>query len=304
MFPSTARLNRLAGTCLALALAAAPAEAAAEVAPGSDFTFKRVRVGVPQAEPFKRARVPPAGTRKRITVQITPTPPAPAAIPDRPRDPALPPARPQRPQDYAFFWEAVPPGLGPAAAERLALAIGTLEAARSRGVPLFGQADRMRAVSALYRPHLEAAAARHGVSAAFLLAVMTVESSGALRALSPKGAQGLMQLMPGTARRFGVTDPWDPGQNIRGGAEYLDLLLRMFGEDPLLALAGYNAGENAVLSAQGVPRYAETRDYVPKVLGAWLQARRLCAVPPATVRDACLLGPEAALRPLPFAGPS
>ena len=127
------------------------------------------------------------------------------------------------------------------------------------------------------------------VSPALVLAVIAVESAGRERAVSPAGAVGLMQLIPATAERFAVADSTDPAQNIRGGVTYLDWLLREFGGDPVLALAGYNAGENAVKAHGGVPPYAETRGYVPKVLAAWRSARGLCLRPPALPTDSCEL---------------
>ena len=99
-----------------------------------------------------------------------------------------------------------------------------------------------------------------------LAAVARVESAFNPRAVSPAGAQGLLQLMPPTAARFGVTDAFDPAQNVRGGAEYLDWLLARFDDRVDLALAGYNAGENAVDRYDGIPPYRETRHYVIRVL--------------------------------------
>jgi hypothetical protein len=97
-----------------------------------------------------------------------------------------------------------------------------------------------------------------------------------------------MQLIPDTAKRFGVTDPMDPAQSIRGGVAYLDWLMGNFNRDPIMVIAAYNAGEGAVSSSQGVPPYAETRDYVPKVLAAWRVAQGLCATPPMLVTDPCV----------------
>ncbi|MCB2140264.1 MAG: lytic transglycosylase domain-containing protein, partial [Rhodobacteraceae bacterium] len=87
---------------------------------------------------------------------------------------------------------------------------------------------------------------------------------------------------------FGVVDRMDPSDNIRGGVAYLDWLMGQFGGDPLMVLAAYNAGENAVRGAGGVPAYAETRNYVPKVLAAWMVARGLCVTPPDLVSDGCV----------------
>src|SRR5215207_9189700 len=107
---------------------------------------------------------------------------------------------------------------------------------------------------------------RHGVDPVLLYAIMHRESSFKRNALSPKGARGLMQLMPGTAARFGVTNIFDPRQNIEGGARYVRILLDMFDGDVRLALAGYNAGEGAVLKyGRRVPPYRETQEYVRRI---------------------------------------
>ncbi len=107
-----------------------------------------------------------------------------------------------------------------------------------------------------------------GVDAALVKSVMLVESNFNPRAASRKGARGLMQLMPGTAMRFGVSDRNDAGQSIRAGVRYLAALLEQFKGDVTLALAGYNAGENAVTHHSGVPPYRETREYIRRVLVA------------------------------------
>lgn len=96
-------------------------------------------------------------------------------------------------------------------------------------------------------------------------AVIQVESEYNPGAVSPKGAMGLMQLIPATARRFGVADPFDPVENLKGGTAYLRYLLDVFGGDVPLALAAYNAGENAVRRSNGIPPFEETQGYVRKV---------------------------------------
>jgi len=116
------------------------------------------------------------------------------------------------------------------------------------------------------RPHVTAAATRYGLSPRLVEAVIEVESDFKPRALSRKGAQGLMQLMPDTARALGVTDPWDPAANIDAGSRFLRQLLDQFDQDRTLALAAYHAGPNAVVRAGGVPANGVTRDYVRKVL--------------------------------------
>ena len=95
--------------------------------------------------------------------------------------------------------------------------------------------------------------------------IIQVESAYDPNAVSRKGAMGLMQLIPGTAKRFGVENPFDPGQNIHGGVSYLKYLLDMFGGDVTLSLAAYNAGENSVLRSGGVPPFRETQEYVRRV---------------------------------------
>jgi soluble lytic murein transglycosylase-like protein len=100
-----------------------------------------------------------------------------------------------------------------------------------------------------------------------VLAVIEVESNFNAKALSPKQAQGLMQLIPATAKRFGVADPYDPHQNLQGGMAYLRWLLDHFNGDLKLALAGYNAGEGAVARHGGVPPYRETQNYVRRIAG-------------------------------------
>jgi soluble lytic murein transglycosylase-like protein len=125
-----------------------------------------------------------------------------------------------------------------------------------------------------YRAIVESAARSHGVDTALVHAVITAESGYNPSALSPKGASGLMQLMPDTARRYGVRNIWDPVENVHGGVRYLKDLLAMFNGNMELALAGYNAGENAVIRAgHRIPPYAETVAYVPKVIDYYRKFR-------------------------------
>jgi hypothetical protein len=111
-----------------------------------------------------------------------------------------------------------------------------------------------------------ASAQRHGLDPELVMAVVSVESGFQPRALSRKGAQGLMQLMPPTARELGVRNAFDPAQNLDGGARYLSALIARYGGDLTKALAAYNAGQGAVDRHRGVPPYRETRDYVRRVL--------------------------------------
>ncbi len=250
---------------------------------------------------FKRISAPKSGTKKRITVQIDPAEQAARLaepflpLPDKPipkgsADPALLPL----PMDigvpvgsYAWFWEKVSPKIDEGAG-RFSLALANLSGGPD-GVSV--NAPRLQALQSIAQAHgaeILMATIDKRVSPALVLAVISVESAGHADAVSSAGARGLMQLIPATADRFGVGDATDPAQNIRGGVAYLDWLMTEFNNDPLMAIAAYNSGENAVKGAGGVPPFPETRDYVPKVLAAWAVARGLCVTPPELVTDGCV----------------
>jgi len=129
--------------------------------------------------------------------------------------------------------------------------------------PLFGSA---------YDALIDAEARRANVDASLVSAVIRAESNFEPRSVSRKGARGLMQLMPATARRLGVAKPFDPRANVRGGARYLRELADRFGGRPELVLAAYNAGENAVETHGGIPPYRETVRYVERILSWWTPA--------------------------------
>jgi soluble lytic murein transglycosylase-like protein len=132
---------------------------------------------------------------------------------------------------------------------------------------------------ARYDRMVEEVSRTYGLESALLHAVIAVESSYNPKAVSNKGATGLMQLMPATARRYGVADAFDPAQNLGGGARYLRDLLEMFDSDVSLALAAFNAGENAVMKhGNRIPPYRETLRYVPRVLD-YYQRYRAAAEP-------------------------
>jgi soluble lytic murein transglycosylase-like protein len=131
------------------------------------------------------------------------------------------------------------------------------------GKPLYIIADKI-----LYDRMVNKIARTYGLESALLHAVISVESRYSPTAVSKAGAIGLMQLMPETAKRYGVVDPLDPLQNLRGGARYLRYLLKKYNNDRNLALAAYNAGEASVAKyGNQIPPYPETTNYVPRVMG-------------------------------------
>lgn len=255
-----------------------------------DFSFKRVKVG--------------GLPGKRITVQIDPEEQARyiAALPkvdpnpdhgleepkvaEQPQGPVGEPG-PAPASSYAWFWDQVPAGLG-AAADRFDVALASLSQGPDGAVVRAPRLQHMQEVADQYGKDILRATLDTNVSPALVLAVIGIESAGRADAVSSAGAVGLMQLIPATAERFGVSDSTDPVQNIKGGVAYLDWLLKEFDNDPVMVLAAYNAGEGAVRDNGGVPPYAETRDYVPKVLAAWQVAQGLCVSPPILVTDPCV----------------
>ncbi|EEW26332.1 lytic transglycosylase domain-containing protein [Rhodobacter ferrooxidans] len=275
-----------AGIILAGLVVAGSEGARAEALPfQDDFTFRRIKA-------------PGPGAGKRITVQIDPAEQARRmAVPDRPdpepqppqadvADAALAPTAPVA-SSYGWFWDTVPTAQG-AVAGRFTLAMATLSQGPGGKAVAAPRMQHMQEIAASYGTDILKATLGTKVSPALVLAVIGIESAGRVDAVSSAGAQGLMQLIPDTAARFGVTDSKNAGQNIKGGVAYLDWLMKEFDGDPLMVLAAYNAGEGAVKANAGVPPYAETRDYVPKVLAAWQVAQGLCLTPPELVSDPCV----------------
>jgi len=124
-----------------------------------------------------------------------------------------------------------------------------------------------------YDPIIRRASVENNIDPALLKAIIHTESGGRPQATSPKGAMGLMQLMPVTASSLSLKNPYDPLENIRGGANYLRKMLDRFNGDLILALAAYNAGPGAVERIKSVPNYPETRRYIKKVLTLWRKYR-------------------------------
>ncbi len=141
----------------------------------------------------------------------------------------------------------------------------TAKASRGRFIKLRGQGRRTKFSPDLYNEAILAAADEHQVDPALIKAVIHAESAFNPYAVSPKGAQGLMQLMPSTGRMMGLRQPFSPTSNIRAGTRYLAVLLKRF-RNEAHAIAAYNAGEVPVTRYRGVPPYAETRAYVRRVL--------------------------------------
>ncbi|QGY00294.1 lytic transglycosylase domain-containing protein [Roseovarius faecimaris] len=265
------RLDRI--LCLGLILALGTPVMAGDPPPFPDFTFKM-------------AKPPKKGAAKRIMVQIEPQVHQPKPKPTETVSPT--PSAPV-PATYAWFWSDVPSEIGVNGADRMRKALAGLNKAPGGGSIPGPRLQDLQGIASAQGSTILRETIGTDVSPALVLAVIAVESSGRDTAESHKGAQGLMQLMPDTAKRFGVEDSLEPAQNIKGGVAYLNWLMREFDGDAVLALAGYNAGENAVKKHQGVPPYAETRDYIPKVLAAFEVARGLCKTRPELVTDACAL---------------
>ncbi len=277
-------MQRIAGLSLLAALVATAPLVAAEEATGlRDFTFKRISVAdtkpgnriTVQIDPVEQARL--LALAPKVDPHPKPSAEAAALAPA----PAAPGAR------YGWFWDKVPVARDQASG-RFPLALASLAQGPGGAQVSAPRLQHMQQIANTYGVEILKATIGTEVSPALVLAVIGIESGGRHEAVSSAGATGLMQLIPATAERFGVKDAKDPVQNIKGGVAYLDWLMKRFDRDPLMVLAAYNAGEGAVDANKGVPPYAETRDYVPKVLAAWQVAQGLCQSPPELVTDPCV----------------
>jgi soluble lytic murein transglycosylase-like protein len=271
-------MNRQIPFSVALALSVSVSTAAAEVERMQpDFTFRMVSV-------------PTSGAEDLINVQIDPNAPRLGPVYSEEPDVDAIPAAVAVPQSAGtdWFWNNVSYGINDSSPARLERALHQINnPPAGEGV----SAPRLQSLQDIANAHglaILTETVGTDVSPALVLAVISVESAGRTDAVSSAGATGLMQLMPATAARFGVTDSTNGAQNIKGGVAYLGWLLNEFGNDPVLALAGYNAGEGNVMRHAGVPPFSETRAYVPKVLAAWQVAKGLCTTPPELITDGCV----------------
>jgi len=245
-----------------------------------------VPLAAESATPFpdfkaKRVKPPAAGNRNRINIQIDPAA-TPAPVAKKPDIDKVAVAKGR----YDWFWDKVSPEVAQSGPGRLEVAMNVLAGSNDRVV-----APRLQQLQDIAKAHgvdILRSTVGTNVSPALALAIISVESSGNAVAVSGAGAQGLMQLMPDTALRFGVKDSLIADQNIAGGVKYLNWLMEEFERDPILVLAGYNAGEGSVRKHEGVPPFSETRDYVPKVLAAFQVAKGLCLTPPQLISDGCV----------------
>jgi soluble lytic murein transglycosylase-like protein len=276
-----------------LALAAMPAGAATLYrCVGADgvSTYVSQRIAGAQCKVFSHYTPDRGATRARRAAKATgPAPvaaaastPAPAMTPATYRSDAitpapLPPARSPAPQRrvsgrvYSYMKDGVrhfssrPPVRGTGAGQVRTIAYSYIETCYACAVNPGVSFATVRLNTSAYQAEIAAAAREFGVEEAIVRAIIHAESAFNPLALSHAGAQGLMQLMPPTARRFGVADSYDATQNIRGGVQYLAWLMRRYNGDLTLAAAGYNAGEGAVDRYRGVPPYSETQRYVQRV---------------------------------------
>ncbi|MBE9477363.1 MAG: lytic transglycosylase domain-containing protein [Proteobacteria bacterium] len=253
---------------------------------------------------FKRIKVGTQALGARINVQIKPEesyyhqkPSTSTSLSTRaPLPSEAIKAAPKPPGQFEWFWSDFAHDISSASLTRLNDAELQLAKAPRKHSNIAPTLAAMRKLVSAYGTEILMATLDKDVSPALVLAVIGVESSGRADVVSSAGAVGLMQLIPETAKRFNVTDITDPKQNIAGGVAYLDWLIKEFNNDAVLALAGYNAGENAVKKYDGVPPYAETRAYIPKVIAAWKVAKALCQTPPKYAIDGCVfdLNPKVA----------
>ncbi|RNF86150.1 lytic transglycosylase domain-containing protein [Montanilutibacter psychrotolerans] len=243
---------------------AAPA-AAGSAAPANTVAGSPASIHSGAPATFFTPASAPAGSAPTVAV-AAPAAPAPVPVTVASRGPRL-----VQGQVYSYIKDGVrhytsapPRGVANASAVRT-IRYSFMETCYACGVNPGVNFGNVRLNTAAFQAEISSAAREFGVEESIVRAIIHAESAYNPNALSRVGAQGLMQLMPATARRFGVGNAFDPGQNIRGGVQYLGWLLRRFNGNLTLAAAGYNAGEGAVDKYKGVPPYNETQRYVVRV---------------------------------------
>ncbi|HSR64098.1 MAG TPA: lytic transglycosylase domain-containing protein, partial [Xanthomonadaceae bacterium] len=228
---------------------------------------------LPAAAGAAGTSVPVAGSPVSASVPAGPAP-KPAAMPGTPAQAAAsyaPPRRLVTGQVYAYVEDGVrhytsrPPRGGAGISGLRTIRYSFMETCYACAARPGVDFRTLSLNTSSYQAEIAQAARDYGVEEAVVRAIIHAESAFNPNALSRVGAQGLMQLMPGTARRFGVGNAFDAAQNIRGGVQYLAWLLKRFNGNVALAAAGYNAGEGAVDKYGGVPPYTETQRYVQRV---------------------------------------
>ncbi|WP_017166295.1 lytic transglycosylase domain-containing protein [Xanthomonas phaseoli] len=253
--------RRLPSSPSAGRLAVSPAHSMANIDSGAPATIISQPVSQPPRHVAEVASAPAPGALPESSVSVV-TPPAPAAINPR---------RVVSGQVYSYMKDGVRHYTSArprqvASIEGLrTIHYSFIETCYACGAKPGVNFGAIRLNTNAYQQEIAAAAREFGVEESIVRAIIHAESAYNPLALSRAGAQGLMQLMPGTARRFGVSDAYDATQNIRGGVQYLSWLLKRFNGDLTLAAAGYNAGEGAVDRYGGVPPYSETQRYVQRV---------------------------------------
>lgn len=239
------------------AAAARPARAAPVPAPAP--------AAVPAAAKADEAATPHPTATPAVALRVSNAP-----VPPGPYRSGAPQRRVSG-QVYSYMKDGVrhfssrPPPRGSGAAELRTIAYSFIETCYACAVRPGVNFATVKLNTTAYQEEIAAAAREFGVEEAVVRAIIHAESAFNPLAVSSAGAQGLMQLMPATARRFGVADSFDPAANIRGGVQYLAWLLQRYNGDLTLAAAGYNAGEGAVDRYRGVPPYSETQRYVQRV---------------------------------------
>jgi len=245
-----------------------------------EFTFKSVTPPAPGEAPASLPQIDPNAPRLDPVYADPATTPEPSSDVSGPELPS--------PSGMEWFWATVPSQQTAEGAARFQSAMAQLNDPPDGTSVRTPRLQSLQDIASAHGRTILAETVGTSVSPALVLAVISVESAGQVEARSSAGAEGLMQLMPATADRFGVSERSNPEQNIKGGVAYLDWLLGHFDNDAVLALAGYNAGEGSVARYAGVPPFPETRAYIPKVLAAWQVAKGLCLTRPDLITDPCV----------------